>query len=89
MTVTIQGEPDAATAPVVSAYLEQALDHHARLLVFDLAAVRFVDCAAARMLVEAARALPGSQPPVLCHLAFAVRRVLSVTGLDARCVIDA
>jgi anti-anti-sigma factor len=88
VTVTIQGELDMATASAVSAYLEQVLEHHPRLLVFDLAGVGFMDCAAARMLTEAARALPGSPPPVLRHLAFAVRRVLSVTGLDAWCVIE-
>ncbi len=88
VTVTISGELDLATAPVLSACLERAMARHPRSLVFDLADVGFIDCAAAHVLIEAARALPGSPPPVLRHPVFAVRRVLSVTGLDARCIIE-
>jgi anti-anti-sigma factor len=88
VTVTIRGELDLATAPALSACLAQALERHPRSLVFDLADVGFMDCASAHMLIEAALALPGSPPPVLRHPVFAVRRVLSVTGLDARCTIE-
>lgn len=89
VTVTLHGELDVATAPGVSAHLEQALEYHPRQLVFDLAGVEFMDCAALRMLMETARALPGSPPLVLRHLSFAVRRLLSLTGYDAWCVTEA
>jgi anti-sigma B factor antagonist len=89
VTVTIHGELDLATAPVLSGRLEQAVARHCpRSLAFDLADVGFLDCAAAHVLIEATRALPGSPPPVLRHPVFAVRRVLSVTGLDAQCIIE-
>ena len=88
VTVTIRGELDLAAAPALSACLEQALERHPRSFVFDLADVGFMDCASAHLLIEAARALPGSPPPVLRHPGFAVRRVLSVTVLDARCTIE-
>jgi anti-sigma B factor antagonist len=88
VTVTIRGELDLATAPVLSDCLERAMARHPWSLVFDLADVGFMDCAAAHVLIEAARGLPGSPPPVLLHPVFAVRRVLSVTGLDARCIIE-
>jgi anti-sigma B factor antagonist len=87
VTVTIRGELDLATAPVLSACLERAMARHPRSLVFDLTDVGFLDCAAAHVLIEAARTLPGSPPPVLRHPVFAVRRMLSVSGLDAGCII--
>jgi anti-sigma B factor antagonist len=88
VTVTIWGELDLATAPALSACLAQALECRPQLIVFDLAGVGFMDCASAHLIIEAARALPGSPPPVLRNPVFAVRRVLSVTGLDARCTIE-
>ena len=88
VTVTIRGELDLATAPALSACLAQALERQPRLIVFDLAGVGFMDCASAHLIIGAARALPGRPPAVLRHPVFAVRRVLSVTGLDARCIIE-
>jgi anti-anti-sigma factor len=88
VTVTIQGELDLTTAPVLSVYLERAMArHHPESLVFDMADVAFMDCAAAHVLIGASRMLPGSPPPVLRHPVFAVRRMLSVSGLDAGCII--
>jgi anti-anti-sigma factor len=89
VTVTIHGELDLATAPVLSDCLERTMArHHPRSLAFDLADVGFIDCAAAHVLIETTRTLPGGPPPVLRHPVFAVRRVLSVTGLDTQCIIE-
>lgn len=88
VTVTISGELGLATAPVLSACLERAMACRPLSLAFDLADVGFIDCAAAHVLIEAARTLPGRPPPVLRHPVFAVRRMLSVSGLDAGCIIE-
>ena len=88
VTVKIRGELDLATMPALSACLARALERSPGSLVFDLAEVGFIDCASAHLLIDAARALPGSPPPVLRHPVFAVRRVLAVSGLDEQCTIE-
>lgn len=89
VTVAIRGELDLATTPALSVCLERAMArHHPQSLIFDMAGVAFMDCAAAHVLIGVSRMLPGSPPPVLRHPVFAVRRVLSVTGLDVQCIIE-
>ncbi len=84
-TVTIRGELDVAAVPLLSEYLAQVLRRRPRLMIFDLSGVSFMDCAAAAAIIKAGSALPGSPRPVLCHPRPLVRRLLSLTGLDARC----
>jgi anti-anti-sigma factor len=68
--------------------LGRILDRRPRGLVFDLAGVRYLDCAAARTIVGTGRVLPAGQRPVLRHPRPMVRRLLSVTGLDERCIVE-
>ena len=86
LTVTIRGELDLTTTPVLCGYLAQALRERPRLVVFDLAGVGFMDCAAATA-IRTCHAMPGGPPLVLCHPRPVVRRLLSLTGLDARCAV--
>ena len=86
--VVLWGEVDVTTVPSLSRFLEQVLERGPRKLVFDLAGVLFLDCAAARTIAGTGCALPGGQRPVLCRPRPVVRRLLSVTGLDAQCVIE-
>jgi anti-sigma B factor antagonist len=88
-TVTIAGELDLSTASVLSGRLDEILAAEPRLLIFDLAGVEFIDCAAIRMIIEAGQVLLGDRRPVLRHPRPLVRRILSLTGLDAQCVIEA
>ena len=74
------------TTPVLFGYLEGALQERPRLLVFDLAGVGFIDCAAATA-IRTCRAMPGAPGLVLRHPRPAVRRMLSLTGLDAQCAV--
>jgi anti-anti-sigma factor len=54
-------------------------------LVFDMAAVGYVDCASADVLFGAARSiLPGGNKPVICSPAPVVRRLLEVADLDTQ-----
>ncbi len=86
LTVTIRGELDVATTPVLCGYLAQALRERPRLVVFDLSGVGFMDCAAVTA-IRACDATPGGPRLVLRHACPVVRRLLSLTGLDAQCEV--
>jgi anti-anti-sigma factor len=89
LIVTIEGDLDVATAPALCRYLDQAGRDRLRGLVFDLAGVGFMDCAAASAILTTADALPGRPRPVLRCPCPAVRRLLSLSGLDSRCSVTA
>jgi anti-anti-sigma factor len=86
-TVAIRGDLDVVTVPELLGYLARAVAARPRLLVFDLSEVGFMDCAAAGAIIRASCALPGRPRPVLCHPRPAVRRLLSLAGLDRQCAI--
>lgn len=86
--VMLFGEIDATNVPSLSRYLRRISDRSPAGLVFDLAGVRFLDCAAARAIVGTGLMLPDGQRPVLRHPRPVVRRLLSVTGLRERCIIE-
>jgi len=87
-TVVISGELDLLSTPSLAGHLNQVLAGHPRRLVFDLARVSFIDCAAARLIAGTEASLPGDQRPVVRRAAPEVRRVFELTGLDARCEMD-
>jgi anti-anti-sigma factor len=89
VTVVISGELDLLSTPSLAEHLDQILASSPRHLVFDLSRVSFIDCAAARLIAGTETSLPGDQRPVLRRAAPEVRRVLALTGLDARCELDA
>ena len=89
VTVVISGELDLLSTPSLAEHLDQILASSPRHLVFDLSRVSFIDCAAARLIAGTETSLPGDQRPVLRRAAPGVRRVLELTGLDARCELDA
>ena len=57
-------------------------------IAFDLAGVSFMDCAAARLIVDTGRRLPGGGRTVIRSATPAVRRLLALTGLDASCEFE-
>jgi anti-anti-sigma factor len=87
LTVTIRGELDASTAQALSESLEQVLREGPRNLVLDLAEVGFMDCAAARAMARACNARPDRPCLILRRPRPIVRRLLSLTGLDAQCTV--
>jgi anti-anti-sigma factor len=87
-TVVISGELDAAGVPALSARLSQVLARPPRRLVFDLARVAFIDCAATRLIISSAASLPGGGRPVLHRPSPAVRRILDLTELGAACELE-
>jgi anti-anti-sigma factor len=88
VAVTITGDLDAVTVPVLRRHLAWALEQRPRTLVLDLAEVPFLDCAAANAIMEAGRALPAHRCLVLRRPCAIARRLLALTGLDAECAIQ-
>ena len=86
--VMLIGEIDFTDVPSLSRYLRRILGRSPSGVVFDLAGVRFLDCAAAQTIVGTGRMLSDGQRLVLRNPRPMVRRLLSVTGLDARCVVE-
>ena len=81
--IVVSGELDICTEPALRRTLTEVLDQRPERLVFDLADVTFIDCASARVLADAGRALPGSRKAVIRRPSRAVRRVLELTGMSA------
>ncbi|MFD4442972.1 STAS domain-containing protein [Nocardia sp. NPDC058519] len=78
--VTVEGEVDMATAPLVQSGVDEALDTGARVLIVDLSQVKFFGSAGLSVLLTAAEKLPESGLRVVASAA--VRRPIEITGLD-------
>jgi anti-anti-sigma factor len=87
--VVLTGELDHGNEARLASELERVLARRPRRLVFDMAQVSFVSCAAARLLADTGRSLPEGVQPVLSGLQPIVFTVFRVTGLDALCVLTA
>ena len=77
--VVLCGEFDTVTAPGLAEQLGPVLDERPAALVFDMRAVTFIDCAAARVLVQAGRLLPEGVKPVIRSPTPMVRRLLQAS----------
>jgi anti-anti-sigma factor len=88
VALEISGDLDAATMPVLAHRLAQVAARRPGRLVFDLAEVTFIDCAATRLIAGAASLLPAGARPVLRHPSPAVRRILALTDIAATCDVD-
>ena len=84
MVVSIQGELDALTGPVLQARLEEALDlRGASSVVMDLEALTFIDSSGLTALVVAHRWLESKQGTLrLARATAQTRKILEITGLD-------
>ena len=87
-TIVVRGELDLATMPFLAAQLARAARDEPGRLVFDLSGTRFMDCGSARLITTAGQWLPDGGRPVIRGPRPGVRRVLELTGLDARCEIE-
>lgn len=84
--VRLLGDLDASVAFELAEQLAGLADKQPDRLVFDMAAVQFLDCAAAGMLFGAARSmLADGNKPVICSPGPLVRKLLQLTGLDTQC----
>jgi anti-anti-sigma factor len=88
VSITFRGDLDALTAPAISGHLARIARTMPRVMIYDLGDVGFLDCAAARTLIETGRGLPGRPRLIVRHPRPVVRRLLSLTGLDSRCTVE-
>jgi anti-anti-sigma factor len=87
-TIVINGELDLTSTPLLARHLAGILGGGPRRLVFGMAGVGFIDCAALRLIAGTGRYLPAGQRPVIRRPSPAVRRMLALTGFAAQCEID-
>ncbi len=87
-TIVVRGELDLVTMPFLADQLALVSRDKPGRLVFDLAGTGFMDCGSARLIAGAGEWLPEGRRPVIRRPGPAVRRILELTGLDARCEIE-
>lgn len=80
VTVIVSGELDICTGPALQRVLADVLKREPKRLILDLAGVTFIDCASARMLLAASRALPAGRKAVIRRPSPAVERLLRLVG---------
>jgi len=82
VTVTVVGEVDTFTAPVLRSSLDSQLEQSPRELIIDLAGVQFLGSAGLAVLVETQKAARSRDVALrLIATTRAVTRPLEVTGL--------
>ena len=81
----LQGELDAANQDCLRHAIRTVLEHHSpQILVLDLSALGFTDCAGLSAMVWAHKHLAGQgRELVLTGIQPLARRLLGLTGLDA------
>ena len=86
--VTVTGEIDLDTAPVVRAVLDNvALDQH---IVMDCAGVSFIDSTGLQLIIAQFQRMSDAGGSLrLRHTSFPVRHVIEITGLIQLFEIDA
>jgi len=83
VVVSVAGELDVATAPMLDAALVEAVRHHDAAVIIDLAATTFVDSAAVSILIKVWKGLRVDERAlVLVAPNPKVRAVLEVLGID-------
>jgi anti-anti-sigma factor len=89
-TVRLRGDLDIAVRSLLTEHLGPLAARRLDRLEFDLAAVTYMDAAAASILIEVARsALPIGEQPVIVGASPQIRRLLLLSGLDSDCVLSA
>jgi anti-anti-sigma factor len=81
-SLTIGGELDWATAPVLTERLTEVMAKQPGQVTLELAHLDFMDCAGVSPIVRARRDLPACCPLVLESPVPRVRKLLAATGID-------
>lgn len=85
LLLTVRGELDMATAPVVERALDECLESRSAKVLVDVAEVSFIDATGLRVLNDYRRRLLGSGGDLLLRRpSWQVRRVLATIGERCR-----
>ncbi len=81
--LTVEGEIDIATAPILRAELQSVIDSGARVVAIDTVGVPFIDSAGLGVLIGSVRRLRERGGRLeLQHVQPAPRKVIEITRLD-------
>jgi anti-anti-sigma factor len=83
--VRLLGDLDITVAAALWQQLAELEAKKPDRLVFDMTAVSFLDCAAARVLFRASRSMLPGEKPVIRSPCPLVRTLLKLTGWDTQC----
>ena len=79
LNVSIDGRLDTTTAPELSSFFNEHLDHAAKV-VLDLKNLTYISSAGLRVLLSAHKKMSGSGTCILTNVSDAVMEVLEITG---------
>ena len=88
MTVVLQGEFDVTSEAALVATMERIHQRGPSRLIFEMAAVGYIDCASARLIAGTSRWLPPGVKPLISSPSPVARRVLQVSGIGALCEFE-
>jgi anti-anti-sigma factor len=83
VVITVEGELDMNTAPLLRRELETAAATPDASLLLDLSACEFIDSTGIALIVRAWQEREGQDRFALCGVGDQVKRVLDITGLDS------
>lgn len=88
-TLVLRGELDITTAPQALALLAETLGKNPRSLTLDVAELTFMDTQGVKLIARARQGMPAGSDVVIRRPNASVHRVLTITGIDRLCTIDA
>lgn len=87
--VTLKGELDAHSSPMLDPLFNDLVSAGARSLVIDMSEVDFVDSSGLRTLIRARQQFSGDQPITIRAPQPTTARLLEITGLTEQFPIEA
>ena len=88
-TIVLEGVLDITSVPEAEWCLAGILSKHPSRLVVDLAGLTFMDTQGVKLIARAHRGLAGGHSVVIRGPNPSVHRVLTVTGIDQVCTLEA
>ncbi len=86
--VRLRGDLDISMRAALSAQLAGLIAMKPDRLIFDMAAVSYLDCAVAAAIFGASGSVVPARKPVIRSPCPLVQRLLELTGLDRQCELE-